>query len=183
MRLFAAIDLEENVKERIMETVTEFQRRDFDVKWTKSENLHITLHFLGEVGESEKEEVVKVLSGIVERSKPFKFSVQGVGYFGSPNFIKVVWVDVKEGEERLIGLMKEIRERLAHVKKDSYPPRAHITIGRVKPGGSSPALKETIEEMKDVKFSECEVKEIKLKQSILESEGPKYTDVKVFKLD
>lgn len=182
MRLFVAIDLEEEIKDKLTDIIASLRKEDVEVKWVERENLHITLKFLGEVREENVKAIEDSVEGVIKNMKKFKISLEGVGYFGSPNYIRIVWVDVKEGREEVKELMERLNEALNQVRKDDFPPAAHLTIGRVRSPKNKYLLLETIQEMKDVKFGECEVKEIKLKQSVLGREGPQYSNLKVFSL-
>jgi 2'-5' RNA ligase len=182
MRLFVAVDLEEPVRQKIAELIGSFRRQDFDVKWVETGNLHITLKFLGEVGEEVVKDIAWRVEQALESVHTFRISIEGLGYFGSPNFIRVLWTGVKVGENKMNGLIMKMKGALDDVKKDSYPPNAHVTIGRVRSGKKTDGLMKEIEKMKHVKFGEMDVKFIKLKQSILGKGGPYYSDLKVFEL-
>ncbi len=182
MRLFVAVDLEENIKDRLAKFIESLKKEDLDVRWVKTGSLHITLKFLGEVGEESVKEIVKRIESSVKGVNTFRMSVQGIGYFGSPNFIRTLWAGVGKGEKELTRIALEMNEALDYVKKDSHAPNAHITIGRVKSGRNNKLLLERLENVKDVKFGEMDVKLVKLKQSILVKNGPIYIDHKVFNL-
>ncbi len=49
MRLFAAIDLPDHVKEQLAETVAELRTSGADVRWVHKASMHVTLKFLGAV--------------------------------------------------------------------------------------------------------------------------------------
>jgi len=182
MRLFIAIDLEDGVKEKVMEIIKTLSEGDFDVKWVDSQNLHITLKFLGEVAENDVKVIEEKMKEIVKDLKPFKIGLHGVDSFGSEKYLKVVWVGMTEGENIVKELMMKMNKEFEHVKKDTFPPSAHLTIGRSKSGRNRELLLEKLKEYSDVKLCETNVNDIKLKQSILKREGPEYSDVKVFEL-
>ena len=182
MRMFVAIELEREVKENIISLMSKLKKEDFDIKWTEPENLHITLKFLGEVREDSVKEIENQIQSALKDVKIFGLSLQGVGFFGSQNFIRVLWVDVKVGKEKILDLMKKMNEHLEYIRKGEYPPAAHITIGRISSPKNKDLLLKKIVEAKDTKFGECSVKEIKLKKSVLTKSGPIYSDVKVFEL-
>jgi len=183
MRLFAAIDLDEGIRESIGEMIGSLRKEGLDVKWVEPRNLHITLKFLGEVGEGDVNEVAGRVEECLKGVSSFRLSVEGAGFFGSPNHMKILWVDVKGGKENVLGIMEGMNKGLEHVKKDSHSPNVHITIGRVKSGRNRELLLRKLEEMKDVKFGEQDVKVVKLKESVLGREGPAYSDFRVFKLE
>ena len=52
MRLFAAIDLPAQARERVAAVQTKLAETKADVRWVVPANLHITVKFFGEVEES-----------------------------------------------------------------------------------------------------------------------------------
>lgn len=182
MRCFVAIDLSENIKEKITEITKELKKQDVDVKFVESQNLHITVKFLGEVSEEQVKEISNIAKEVLSPVKQFKINIKGLGYFGSPNYIRTLWVGISDGKEKLHMLIETVNKKLFHIRKEGYAPSAHITIGRVRSGKNKEKLLETIEKLKDVKIGEMVVKEIKLKQSELTREGPVYTDIETFDL-
>jgi len=183
MRLFVAIDLDREAKGKIANIIDQLKSRDFDVKWVEPESMHLTLKFLGEVHENQVSGIEERISRILEGVKKFKISISKVGYFGSPGYIRVIWVDVIEGKERLIELSKLFNKELSYIRREDYEPSPHLTIGRVKSGRNREKLVKEIERLKHVNICEVDVNEIKLKRSILDKEGPIYSDLKVFELE
>lgn len=181
MRLFVAVELDESLKGKIGKITGEMKAEDIDVKFTENENLHFTLKFLGEVGEDSVPEINRKIAEALKGVKPFKISLEGLGYFGSHNFIKVIWTGVKLGKEKLAELSGKMKV-LDYIRPDDFEPNPHLTLGRPKSGKNKELILQEIERLRDVKIGEMEVKEVKLKQSVLGREGPAYSDVEVFRL-
>ena len=181
MRLFVAVDLDVNIKAKVAGIIEQMKTKNIDVKFTKPENLHFTLKFLGEVAEEKVTDVKEKVKEALEGVKAFRISMEGMGYFGSRNFIRVVWIDVKLGKDKLSKLCRKMNV-LDYIRKDDFEPNPHLTIGRPRSGRNKEFLLQTIEELKHVKIGEMEVKEVKLKKSLLTPEGPVYSDVAVFSL-
>jgi 2'-5' RNA ligase len=182
MRLFVAIDLTEDVIERLSSIQEKLSSGDFDLKLVERENLHLTLKFLGEVQESHLERVEKLASEAVNGFHAFTLSFHGIGHFGSGRFVKVIWAGVDSGRDEFVGLAKELDKRLSFIRKDEHGPSPHLTITRVKSGRNADLLLRELGSLRDVKVGEVRVKEVKLKQSVLTPHGPIYSDVKVFPL-
>jgi len=183
MRLFLAIELEEDIRGKIANIESEIRQKDVDVKFVEPENLHLTLKFLGEVGEDKLSEIESKVSGDLRGVKQFKISIEDFGYFGSPNHIRTLWVDVKEGKDRLIALIEGFNRNLNHIRRENHKPNPHLTIGRVRSGRNREVLLREIERLRGVKIGEFVVKEVKLKKSTLTGQCPIYEDVKVFGLE
>jgi len=183
MRLFIAVGLTEEIRRRAVEVINQLKGLDIDVKFTEPENLHFTLKFLGEVHEQGVKEIESAISAAIKDFKPFRVSVEGLGYFGSPRHVKTLWIDTASpGREELVKLASRLNAGLDHVRHEDREPKPHLTIGRVRSGRNREALLAKLAEMKHVKLGEMDVKLVKLKQSVLSREGPHYTDIKVFEL-
>ncbi|VVB81747.1 RNA 2',3'-cyclic phosphodiesterase [uncultured archaeon] len=164
MRLFIAFDVSKEAKEHILEV----QKQLTDAKLTLTKSFHLTLKFLGEVTPAKAEEIKNKLKTV--QFKPFKAHLNGTGVFPNENYVRVVWIGI-EPADVICELQKKIDDALGSKEKDFKP---HITLARVK--FSDKQFAEKIKKLK-VEPVSFEVKEFKLIESKLESEGPEYTDV------
>jgi 2'-5' RNA ligase len=178
MRCFIAIDLNHEVREKIREIQESIRKLDVDVKFVEPENLHFTVNFLGDVDENGVNAIKKMLEN-VKNENEFVVKISGIGYFGSKNYLRVIWAGVKEGEDNLINLMKNVNKNVKFGEKTSTP---HLTIGRVRTSRNRETLVSFIENSKNVNMGEMDVKEVKLKMSKLAMNGPIYSDLFVLKL-
>src|SRR3954469_1378663 len=95
LRLFVAINLPEEVKLRVAELQAEArQTLRKSVRWTRPEQLHLTLKFLAHLDE----EVVPDLSAALARActgvRAFALRAETVGCFPRPSSPRVVWVGI-----------------------------------------------------------------------------------------
>ena len=125
---------------------------------------------------------MKRISDAVKDTSKFTLGIGEIGYFGKPGFVKVIWINVNEGRNELINLSKTINEQLGHTRHEDHEASPHITIGRVRSNRNMDELVKSINEMKDVKLCEVDVNNIKLKSSVLQKDGPVYSDFKTFTL-
>jgi 2'-5' RNA ligase len=177
MRLFTAIDLPEEVKNSILEKSSELAAPGINL--VKKEALHLTFHFFGERTEDDARLICKALSKI--KWSGFSISLEGIGAFNS-NFIRVIFVKVKEGSEEVVKLYKELsasidKEGIPY-EKEQYIP--HITIARVKFADRSKLLS-FIEKYKEYNFGSFKVESFYLIKSTLTSSGPIYEKLYEFK--
>ncbi|MEM0373045.1 MAG: RNA 2',3'-cyclic phosphodiesterase [Sulfolobaceae archaeon] len=173
MRLFIAIEVTNIPK--ILELIEGLKRTGADIKLVESNNLHITLVFLGEVEESKLGLVKAALHDVNFSS--FKIKLNGVGAFPSVNRPKVVWVGITEGFQKL----KEIRSILVKgLRSRGIKPEdekefvAHLTLGRVKSPVNLINLIKFINENMNIEVGEIIVDSIKLFKSTLTPKGPIY---------
>ena len=62
LRTFIAVDTGKAIRDRAVALQEHLARTGADVKWVEPENLHVTLLFLGEVGERDVPPVCKCVS-------------------------------------------------------------------------------------------------------------------------
>jgi 2'-5' RNA ligase len=101
------------------------------VRWAPAEQMHLTMSFLGHIGE-EKEEILRAALAGVQIS-PFFLPIAGVGVFGGDR-PSIVWAGVGKGHPHLFALHKRIQDAVlqAGLEPDLKPFHPHITLGRVK---------------------------------------------------
>src|SRR5689334_25207055 len=107
MRLFVALDIDQNIREKIvlfMDGVCEFAP---DVRWVKAESLHVTLKFIGE--HSDPEKIKQELSKIP--STPFDVTFRGYGFFPTTKSARVFWIGIESGSP-LANLAKSADQTL-----------------------------------------------------------------------
>jgi len=176
MRTFIAVAISSEVRGNIAQIQAEFRKGDPDVKWVEPENLHLTLEFLGEVGEEK-------LSGVIEKTRlalsgifNFKVHLSGLGSFPNLRSPRVVWVGVKEGKEELKNLSERIEENLSHLgfTEEKREFSAHLTIGRVRSPRKREKLVKKIEELESSDVGEFSVDKVLVMESQLSPKGPTY---------
>ncbi len=182
MRLFVAVDLSDEVRDRMENVLKTF--KDFKgVKAVEKENLHITLMFLGEVPDRRVEIVKEKLKEI--KAEPFKIKLKGLGSFPPQGNIRVVWVGVEDDGENLKMLADAVESSLRSLgfRRDKEFV-AHATVARVKrlaPSDREKLLR-AVERYRDYDFGEMVVENFRLKKSTLTPKGPIYEDLEVYEL-
>ncbi len=130
MRLFVAINFDEKIKEYLMEKVTELRKYSVSGNFTRRENFHLTLAFIGET--DKQKEVEAAIDVAVNKSYAHVFPV-GIGGIGK--FMRregdIYWVGVKKDTmlwEINRNLMAELRGKGFDIDEQEFKP--HLTIGR-----------------------------------------------------
>ena len=182
MRLFIAVDLEGPVAEKVEGLMENLRKIGADLRFVDSRQVHITLKFLGEVDVSRVKGISESIRTALQGIDSFKLSIEGLGYFGSRNSPRVVWLGIGAGKQQLAGIMSRLEQSLAFIRREERESNPHLTIARARTARNSESLVQEIGLHKDVKAGEVDVKEIKLKQSIAGREGPEYSDIWVFRL-
>jgi len=172
MRCFIGIDLP-NVAIKEIQKIQKKLEPNFTGRLTSSENLHLTLKFLGEIEEDAINDVKKRLPSITH--PPFELTLKDVGVF-SQKFIKIIWVKVSD-----VPLQPLVDNCLKNIFKLENRFMGHITIARVRSLADKKSFLQLINAttVNEVSFM---VKDFYLKESILTPDGPIYKDIDRYKL-
>lgn len=133
MRLFFAIDLPIEVKEKLFLIERDFLKYNLPVKWVEKDNFHITLAFLGNQRLENLDTLVKIGEQTALSFKPFFISLKGIGAFPSLKWPRVIWVGLEEIEEmqKIYEILnKNLLKNGFQIEKKDFLP--HITIGRAR---------------------------------------------------
>ena len=137
IRAFIAIELPENVRLALFQggqALSERLNSSRIVRWVPSDNLHLTLRFLGDSDSEQLEDIEKGISEIAQRSAGFELHLGKLECFPNRGKPRVIWVDLGGDLASLLLLQQETEKMLSNL---SWPPEtrrfhAHITLGRVK---------------------------------------------------
>ena len=173
MRVFVAIEIS---KTQILENIKKFQENvKIDAKPTRTDQIHFTLQFLGEVDEILCEKIKNLLNEI--SFSEFEISLNGVGGFPNLKNPRVIWIGIeKNGAEKLISLAKEVEMKLISLgfeQDKKFKP--HLTIFRVKKKINDISV--MMKDYQTIDFGTQTVSKIKVKRSVLSPKGPEYSDL------
>lgn len=180
MRLFAAIDIEPEVMQRIEQIQKRIQRQlnlaRRDVKWVRPDQIHLTLKFLGEVRDDAVTQVCDIITRAAAETEGFELQVQGVGVFGRP--VRIVWAGI-EPCPALMKLQAKLENEYEAIgwKKESRAFTGHLTICRVKNASAGRKIAGIIEAYQDEAFGPVSVDKLVLYESHLSPAGPEYSAV------
>ena len=122
MRLFIAIRLSDGVRDGLSAIQRELRNHGVRGNYTKVENLHLTLAFIGEY--SDPTFVLEIMRSVP--FEPLALRIEGFGSFGS-----LYWCGIGENAE-LLSYVKRLRKALAEngVPFDRKKFSPHITLIR-----------------------------------------------------
>ncbi len=149
MRLFIAIQLSDELKAAATSVMLELKKSGVKGSFVPTQNLHLTLAFLGDVKESGPvKDALRTVS-----FKPFRISFSEIGNFGD-----LVYVGMKGGQG-LAGAAASVRKALdaAGIEYDRKKFVPHITIVRKAAGRwqlSSPKGEMTVKRISLMKSEE-----------------------------
>jgi 2'-5' RNA ligase len=152
------------------------------VAWTRPEQIHLTLNFIGNVqreGVAGFEQAVEAAS---LRGQRHVLRVGGLGCFPSLLRARIIWAGLSGDGAALAELKRfldESLERLGCVP-EKRPFQPHLTIGRVKQwnSGDKRLLAGALPPWAGADFGSCAVERLDLMQSVLSPAGAKYALVR-----
>jgi RNA 2',3'-cyclic 3'-phosphodiesterase len=180
VRLFVAVDFDESLRRaaaRVARGVRERleQADTYGVSWVAPDNFHLTLRFLGEVGEDVGARVQEVLAMPIA-VPAFEVELRGVGMFPPAGSARVIWLGVTRGGEELVRLHAEVERRIEPLQfpREERPYRAHLTIARFRV--PAPArVRQVIPAAQPDAIGHCLVRHLTLYRSQLSPKGATYT--------
>ncbi len=183
VRTFIAVDIDDDrVKGRLASVRDYLVDSKADLKPVATENIHITLRFIGEIPITRVDQLCNALQEKL-KFKPFKIRIEGLGVFPNIHRPRVIWAGVTEGSSQLVDLHNAVEKILRSLRipanRERFVP--HITIARVKSSRNLSRLVKYIEQYISEFFGEIVVNKVKVKRSILTPQGPIYSDLCVIK--
>ncbi len=179
-RVFIAINLPEDIKRKLVSEQEEIDAL-FDIspiRWTKRDNLHITLAFLGYIKDKKLVEVCQLTKSAVQKIEPFFLNLTKICYgpFGKMP-PRMIWVQVEKSKE--LGLLHCELEAMGWASANFSP---HITLGRIRTWQwrqINPEERPEIEKEISLSFK---VDSIEVMESKLKRQGPNYSMLQSVKL-
>lgn len=135
MRLFIALDIDPDIRQRIAAFRDQTRALASDVRWVGPETFHVTLQFLGET--KKLEEVRQALEEV--KCMPIQLAFRGSGFFPSSKAPRVFWVGI-EGDENLQTLASEVAKAMLPLgfETDASSFMPHLTLARSGSGRPRP---------------------------------------------
>ena len=187
MRVFIAIDIDEEIKKALNDLQQQLQSgadiKKSDVKWVNPENIHLTLKFLGEIKEEKVVEVCNIVRDVASRHRNFELDIESVGCFGGRS-ARVLWVGAGEENDNLLQLQKDLDEQLALAgwPQDTREFTGHLTLCRIRNSKAGIKLAQMAEDYRDFKLGVVLADSVLVYQSQLRPTGPIYIRLGNYKL-
>jgi len=174
-RLFIAVDVELSSDFKTLTQQLQKDLRNDSIVWVKNHLQHLTLRFLGETPEPKIEPLVNILTNVATTTQHFDLQLNKMGIFGSKYAPETLWYGFSEFllfKNLFEKLEKELRSIGFQENYGNFVP--HITVGRIKKVENKKHFWETFEKRQPQFMQTIPVTHLKLIQSKLTNEGPKY---------
>jgi len=179
VRLFAAVDLSDETRDALAAEQRRLKKAleaaGEPLKWVRPANAHLTLVFLGHVGDERVPLLVADLARDINRPA-FEITFSGVGLFPQRGAPRVVWIGVGTGADALIALQHDLAARIAAraIALDAREYHPHLTLARWPSSRPSDRARIVAAARADV-LARQPVTGVTLYESRLQPSGARYT--------
>jgi RNA 2',3'-cyclic 3'-phosphodiesterase len=178
LRVFVAIEITPEIRSTALRLIDRLGGAPVKVTWTKADNLHYTLKFLGDVVAEKTAAICRAVQDAVNPFTPFEVVAAGAGAFPSAGHPRTIWLGVSDGAEPL-ELVNQALERVLEplgFPREHRKFTAHLTLGRVRGGSATNfhELAELIKKHADFDAGAMTVDSVTVFSSTLGRDGPKY---------
>lgn len=151
------------------------------VSWARTDNIHLTLVFLGDVKDSVAENLARAMDEVVAGVPPFELKVEGLDSFGRGRYPRVIWAGVTGDTGPLTRIQSLLSDAAMDegVEVDERPYRPHLTLGRVKGPRNRDELVRIMDSHRADKMGTVRADRLVLMQSRLEPTGAVHTPLHV----
>ena len=179
-RVFCAIELPEAARQRVTRHILQLKEAapDAQASWSRAENIHLTLKFLGAIPQTSVQNLSEAASRAVEGLGPFTIRLEQTGVFPPHGSPRVLWIGVDDLEGKLakLHMRLEAESEKAGFPRESRSFHPHLTLARIRKPQHARTLASA---HKATAFEPLEiaVSELLVIRSELGSEGSKYSTV------
>jgi len=177
VRSFLAADLPPGVKEELAELTEGLKRALPAYRWVKPSQMHLTLHFLGELPAWQIAKIEASFGESLPIGGPILLTLKGIGAFPSLMRARTLWVGLDGDLKRLGELYELTTGHLSDsgIEAETRSFKPHLTLGRAKGRGRPPNVKKAVEGYADFGGTSFQIDRVILFESDLRPGGPIYT--------
>ncbi len=177
IRLFVGLALPDTHRQQL----EALQNGISGARWVASQNLHITLRFIGEVDENVAEDIATALD--VVRAVPMDVTLKNIGTFGRPPH--ALWVGVEDEPKgalaNLHATIDGVLVRAIGLKPEGRKYIPHVTLARFgKAATTQSHLSRFIESRPVLALDKFKASEFILFRSILSQHGAEYNPLEIY---
>lgn len=179
-RVFVAIPLPEHVKDRIGRAQEQLRAAlpAKAVRWSRREQFHLTLKFLGRVEARRVDQLIASVRGACAGFGVLQLRAGQIGFFPDARRPRVIWTRVRDEEDRLPLLQRAVEAASAGFTSEA-PESAftgHVTLGRCRMiRGQGEKVRLLAEAMTDEVFGEWTADRVEIIGSDMQPAGSRYT--------
>ena len=177
-RVFCSIDIPQEVRVKVAEHISALKREvpEAQASWSRPENIHLTLKFLGDVPQRRVEQLSQAASRAVTGLDRFRIRLEQTGSFPKHGPPRVLWIGISDLDGTLGEMFARLEEECAKegFKKESRPYRPHLTVARLRKPHGARTLAYAHQGL-EFGPAEFDVSELQVMRSELSPHGSKYS--------
>jgi len=135
LRLFISINCDHETKNLLLSVQDIIKSQSFKGSFSRPENLHLTLAFIGETSKEKVPAICSVIrEALQQATTPFELVFSRTGCFRHSN--KELWWVGADRADPFLVILKNLRQRITNglsakgIPFDNRPFSPHITLGR-----------------------------------------------------
>ena len=179
-RLFIALPVPDDVKEELRRIQSKLRQMfsGANIRWSPTNQIHLTLVFLGNVPVGRVGEVTGISRQVCAKYAPLRLSAERIGFFPERVSPRVIVVGVRDASAQLAPLREALAAALDGYaeKRLDKPFSPHLTLARVNRMGSreSRLLKESARELPGQSLGAWRAAAVAIMRSELSSDGARH---------
>ena len=133
-RVFIAVDISDEARRKITAYIENIKQisGQTKIKWERSDKLHLTLKFLGDVDAKLLRDLDIAVREVASRHAPFNLSVEGTGVFPGVRDPRILWIGIKGDQLTAIAGELETACEPLGFKRENRAFHPHLTIARIR---------------------------------------------------
>ena len=136
MRLFYALKIDLDELPEITNSLRKLKKdavsKEWALKFTPAENLHVTLNFLGEVEDRHLPRLCEIGESVISKHASFSLKISGFDAFPEIQHARVIWAGV-QNKKNLQSVYEDLQAELGFLNltpEFGYTP--HLTLARLR---------------------------------------------------
>ena len=177
IRTFIAIPLPADIHSYLKQLVGVYRAlcAESSVRWVKTENIHLTMRFLGDTDANTLPNLYEEIDRVAAVVPAFTISLGQLGCFPNQKRPRVIWIGVDSDSTWLTTLQESIEQCVSSLgwKSENRKFHPHLTLGRVK--NSNSVKQAGFPWGEPVAAKKNNVRAVNVYESKLQSSGAVYT--------
>jgi 2'-5' RNA ligase len=184
VRLFVAAEVPSGLCERLIELQERLRDVPLALRPVVPTGIHLTLRFIGEVGQESLENIRAALAAPADASLPrFTLRASGLGVFPERGVPRVIWVALEGDRDAATRLAAAVEVALVDcgLAPEARPFSPHLTVARVR-GTKRGDWRGDLARLSEVRLGEFAVDRYHLYESQLGPGGAAYRKLATWEL-
>ena len=172
------MDIDDAMRDRIVAAAGPLMTLPGKINWTKPQNLHVTMNFIGDVGDDRIDELCELAAGAVGRwgRHEIAFAVGPLTCIPPGRRARMIWAPLARGGDTAASLHDELNSALARARwpSETRAFKGHITVARIK----SADIADAVSALDDRELGQACARELTIYESTLTPSGPIYNPLR-----